>query len=690
MLVIQLAKRIVYGKNETGLQCRQRPQLAKASRQAVARAGDVSSPAVVLDDSLVDSFATLSVSRIGQPPIQVETHDVSNSEPTVEDMENIPPHYDCTRFHLDFINKNPAVLLINLKTSLFYVTQRISRAASAYLLRLDRQLIEIVTSHGLDESSQPRPLNYSERQTLDSFPVNPAAVIQHLAIDPDLNFLVCCPRCFAMYPLLTAPAQCLHSEFQHPRQPANEFGDQFEDHEINDNRAEGDSSDTDDGHRQACGADLFYEYRGSRRPIRRFAFHDLHSWLARLFSRTGIEDALEETAQNSRSPFNNMAEASDIQHSRSWREFLDPSGQQFTSHSGNIVFAMFTDGINPYGNRQAGKHASVTFIIMTCLSLPVNLRYRPENIFVVGIAPGPKEPSLEQTNWILRPVVEQLKSLWSTGTYLSKTHRHPQGRLVRAALMPFFADLPALRRALGFAGHNARRMCSYCLIEKKDIKNFDTQSWPRRTLADHRYWANQSREAKNPQAKAKILSEHGVRYSVLLELPYWNILEYHVVDAMHNLLLGILKWQCQRFWLMSDVNDEEEPRPVSSRELDELLKDSFKPNNIHEPREASPSPEETEEMVTFGDMLFGSNTDSSDADFVLGNDWDGDWIPHSTGKVVLDKDALTRINQSLKKLHMPSWIGRAIPALGKAQGRRVAKSVHCPTTPCPPGFLGQR
>jgi hypothetical protein len=63
-----------------------------------------------------------------------------------------------------------------------------------------------------------------------------------------------------MYPLLTAPAQCLHSKFQHPRQPANEFGDQFEDHEINDNRAEGDSSDTDDGHRQACGADLFYEY----------------------------------------------------------------------------------------------------------------------------------------------------------------------------------------------------------------------------------------------------------------------------------------------------------------------------------------------------------------------------------------------------------------------------------------------
>ncbi|PLW33130.1 hypothetical protein PCASD_17572 [Puccinia coronata f. sp. avenae] len=632
--------------------------------------GEASTPAVINQDFL-DNLGNLSISPNTQPPVPGEPQD-STSEPNIEDMENLPTYIDCAQFHIDFINKNPVTLLINLKSSLFYVSQQISWSAAAYLLKLDHQLIEVVTSHGLDESSKPRGLTYSERKTLDSFPVDPTTIIRHLEIDPDLSFLVCCPRCFAMYPLLTAPEQCLHTEFPQPCQHTDEFKDQFEDEGDIENHVEEDSSDADDANRpQVCGADLFYEHQSSRKPIRRFAFHDLHSWLARLYSRAGVEDALEATAKKSSLPFNEMEEISDIQESRAWREFLGPNGQQFTSDSGNITFAMFMDGINPYGNRQAGKHASVTFVIMVCLSLPVELRYRPENIFLVGIAPGPKEPSLEQTNWILRPVVEQLKSLWSTGTYLSKTYQYPQGRLIRAALLPFFADLPALRRALGFAGHNARRMCSYCLIDKKDIKNFDTNSWTLRNLTDHRYWANQSREAANPQVKKHILSEHGVRFSVLLELSYWNILECHVVDAMHNLLLGILKWHCQRFWLMSDVNDEDEPRPVSSRELDQLLKDSFKKGNPGTTRPASPSPEEFNEAMPFGEMFFGSDTDPSDADFVLGQDWGGDWIPPSTGKVILDKEALSFINRRLKQLHIPSWIGRAIPVLGKASFGRL-------------------
>jgi hypothetical protein len=80
------------------------------------------------------------------------------------------------RFHVNFINKNPAELLINLKTSLFYVTQQISLNALAYLLRLDCQLIEVVTTHGLDETSQPRVLTYSQRKTLDSFPKDPGTI----------------------------------------------------------------------------------------------------------------------------------------------------------------------------------------------------------------------------------------------------------------------------------------------------------------------------------------------------------------------------------------------------------------------------------------------------------------------------------------------------------------------------------
>jgi hypothetical protein len=53
-------------------------------------------------------------------------------------------------------------------------------------------------------------------------------------------------------------------------------------------------------------------------------------------------------------------------------------------------------------------------------------------------------------------------------------------------------------------------MFSFCLIDKKDIKNFDKQSWPLQNLEDHQYWANQSCEAPNSKAKKQILSDHGV------------------------------------------------------------------------------------------------------------------------------------------------------------------------------------
>ncbi|WAQ90209.1 hypothetical protein PtA15_12A195 [Puccinia triticina] len=124
----------------------------------VAKESKTPQPEVVDDGILVELFATLALSRDTQ---ELSSED-SDSEPNVTHMENLPKYFDCTRFHIDFINKN-------------------------------RHLIEIVSSHGLDESSQPRGLNYSEQRTLDLFPKDPTTVIWHLEIDPDLNFLVCCP-----------------------------------------------------------------------------------------------------------------------------------------------------------------------------------------------------------------------------------------------------------------------------------------------------------------------------------------------------------------------------------------------------------------------------------------------------------------------------------------------------------------
>ncbi|PLW29090.1 hypothetical protein PCASD_19745 [Puccinia coronata f. sp. avenae] len=47
-----------------------------------------------------------------------------------------------------------------------------------------------------------------------------------------------------------------------------------------------------------------------------------------------------------------------------WAEFKGLDGKPFTSRSGNLVFSLFIDAINPYGKKNAGKHASITFIVL--------------------------------------------------------------------------------------------------------------------------------------------------------------------------------------------------------------------------------------------------------------------------------------------------------------------------------------
>ncbi|KAH7097055.1 hypothetical protein BKA62DRAFT_595817, partial [Auriculariales sp. MPI-PUGE-AT-0066] len=61
-----------------------------------------------------------------------------------------------------------------------------------------------------------------------------------------------------------------------------------------------------------------------------------------------------------------------------------------------------------------------------------------------------------------------------------------------------------------------------------------------RTTADHRKKA-QLYEGASPSEKKDLWSEHGVRNSALLRLPYWNPIDWVAVDPMHNWLLGVLQ-----------------------------------------------------------------------------------------------------------------------------------------------------
>ena len=54
---------------------------------------------------------------------------------------------------------------------------------------------------------------------------------------------------------------------------------------------------------------------------------------------------------------------------------------------------------------------SVGVIYLVLLNLPRSLRFKKENIFIIGLIPGPSEPP-HNINSYLSPLVEDLLELW--------------------------------------------------------------------------------------------------------------------------------------------------------------------------------------------------------------------------------------------------------------------------------------
>ena len=62
-----------------------------------------------------------------------------------------------------------------------------------------------------------------------------------------------------------------------------------------------------------------------------------------------------------------------------------------------------------------------------------------------------------------------------------------------------------------------------------------------RDLVSHRRYAKRWLEASTKSAQLQIAKNHGVKYSVLLELDYWDPIRFTVIDSLHAFWLGICR-----------------------------------------------------------------------------------------------------------------------------------------------------
>ncbi|KAJ3531570.1 hypothetical protein NM688_g7556 [Phlebia brevispora] len=416
---------------------------------------------------------------------------------------------------------------------LFNGSRRSVNVLAAGLRVISRSTLLALVALGADAS-----ITESVTAMVNDLPVNIRTVVGNLDLDPVTRPFVCCPECFALYSPTDPQAKVCTSK---------EFPDSV-----------------------PCGTPLeknrLFLGKSYEVPSRIYLNQDMKAWIGRMVSQPGLEDILDRAHPGPRTsdPDNEMHDIWDapalytIPDPEREREAFatPPPASGSAAPEGRYYFALAYDLFNPFQNKEAKQHVSVSALYMICLNLPPHLHFLPEYMYLVGVIPGPGEPSLEQVNHALRILVDDLLVFYSTGVFYVRTAKYTCGRLIRCALGPVVADLPAARKVSGFTSFSHTFFCSCCWTKRDDKENLDVDSWKKRTGDEHKARAREWRDATSKKTRNRIMNTYGVRWSELHRLPYWDPVLFTVVDSMHNLYLGILEDHCRVFWGMNATADD--------------------------------------------------------------------------------------------------------------------------------------
>lgn len=83
---------------------------------------------------------------------------------------------------------------------------------------------------------------------------------------------------------------------------------------------------------------------------------------------------------------------------------------------------------------------------------------------------------------------------------------------------------------------------------RADYSGFHMQNWSSRCPVIHRRDAYKGKGAHTMSGRRAIETDSGARYSVLLELKYFNPITDHAIDPMHLLYLGIAKKMTKHYY----------------------------------------------------------------------------------------------------------------------------------------------
>lgn len=388
---------------------------------------------------------------------------------------------------------------------------------------------------------------FSRSDVASDIPKTMSSIISHYNLDPACCAFVCCPHCYCITALTPKALEEAETEY-------------------NSGRPLPTCTNKDYPGSPNCGTQLWcIHWINSRAfvvPIQKQIFQDLKEWMGRLLAIPGIEDIMAAHHQGAAPEGSPVS--SDFRDSPTYRNFKGFDGQPFMqeqqSPSGapdlRLIMSLGMDAFQTFGPRH--PHGSSTALYMVLLALPEHLRYKQQYMYLVTVLPG--KPTRHYTNHTLKWLATQLLLFWK-GVFYRRTARHQLGRTVFIALIPGVGDTEGAHQMSGFISHNQQNFCIRCYLPIQEIENLNPETWPRRDPQKHRaialQWLNSNEADRN-----LIFKTHGLRWSDLLILPYWDPISFTVIDDMHMGYLGLLRTHIESIWQVDGSIDGGEGHPV--------------------------------------------------------------------------------------------------------------------------------
>ena len=311
------------------------------------------------------------------------------------------------------------------------------------------------------------------------------------------------------------------------------------------------------------------------KPILQTPLQTLSEQLPRLLNRHGVEIMCDEWRHRESKP----GHMTHIMDGDIWKTLKGHDGKLFFDNaidhdSPEELRLGITLGFDGFGYKNARSSSSYSSSVLSCCvaNLPTHYRYRPRNLIIYGLTPGPTEWDADEIQVFQRRFVTDLVNLYDNGV-LIKTPLFPEGRRVRVALIAVCCDHPAMCRMCGFGDHRTEKMfCTRCTLTHRELNTEAAMkdSAAPRSGDQHRMHAQEYEKLKSDKARQAFFDMFSTRYFDLSRLTYFDPVRMTVIDPMHNILLGIIKNQWLNGWIDTKALRERTSTKKVPRELDQI------------------------------------------------------------------------------------------------------------------------